>query len=162
MLKFIVFLVLKILMNIRLCLMVLKLANIWHCCSQKMYFRLHSNSILTCQNLPHDAYKLLAVPSPIGGVLVVGANTIHYHSQVYSICFPLLLFFWGFHWLMYCCSLRKFIYMLNNILVSRFMQSASCALALNNYAVSLDSRSWIYPLFLPPHYKLVKIFVVGL
>lgn len=35
-----------------------------------------------CQNLPHDAYKLLAVPSPIGGVLVIGANSIHYHSQV--------------------------------------------------------------------------------
>ncbi|XP_010482502.1 PREDICTED: cleavage and polyadenylation specificity factor subunit 1-like [Camelina sativa] len=32
-------------------------------------------------NLPHDAYKLLAVPSPIGGVLVLCANTIHYHSQ---------------------------------------------------------------------------------
>ncbi|KDO65377.1 hypothetical protein CISIN_1g0005451mg, partial [Citrus sinensis] len=54
--------------------------------------------IWSAMNLPHDAYKLLAVPSPIGGVLVVGANTIHYHSQ-----------------------------------------SASCALALNNYAVSLDS-----------------------
>ncbi|XP_054786519.1 cleavage and polyadenylation specificity factor subunit 1 isoform X2 [Prosopis cineraria] len=52
----------------------------------------------THMNLPHDAYKLLAVPSPIGGVLVFGANTIHYHSQ-----------------------------------------SASCALALNSYAVSLDS-----------------------
>ncbi|KAK9049028.1 hypothetical protein SSX86_032005 [Deinandra increscens subsp. villosa] len=50
------------------------------------------------QNLPHDAYKLLAVPSPIGGVLVVCANTIHYHSQ-----------------------------------------SASCILALNNYAVPVDS-----------------------
>ncbi|KAL5061580.1 hypothetical protein RYX36_023317, partial [Vicia faba] len=49
-------------------------------------------------NLPHDVYKLLAVPSPIGGVLVIGANTIHYHSQ-----------------------------------------SASCALALNNYAVSPDN-----------------------
>ncbi|GJT05831.1 cleavage and polyadenylation specificity factor subunit 1 isoform X1 [Tanacetum coccineum] len=49
-------------------------------------------------NLPHDAYKLLAVPSPIGGVLVVCANTIHYHSQ-----------------------------------------SASCILALNNYAVPFDS-----------------------
>lgn len=35
-----------------------------------------------CQNLPHDAYKLLAVPSPIGGVLVISANAIHYHSQV--------------------------------------------------------------------------------
>lgn len=49
-------------------------------------------------NLPHDAYKLLAVPSPIGGVLVIGANSIHYHSQ-----------------------------------------SASCALAVNNYAVPADS-----------------------
>jgi cleavage and polyadenylation specificity factor subunit 1 len=34
------------------------------------------------QNLPYDAYKLLAVPSPIGGVLVLCANTIHYYSQV--------------------------------------------------------------------------------
>ncbi|XP_050387838.1 cleavage and polyadenylation specificity factor subunit 1 [Argentina anserina] len=49
-------------------------------------------------NLPHDAYKLLAVPSPIGGVLVISANSIHYHSQ-----------------------------------------STSCALALNSYAVSVDS-----------------------
>ncbi|KAL5727982.1 hypothetical protein ACHQM5_001115 [Ranunculus cassubicifolius] len=53
--------------------------------------------IWSAADLPHDAYKLLAVPSPIGGVLVVGANTIHYHSQ-----------------------------------------SATCALALNNYAVSGD------------------------
>ncbi|XP_011101138.1 cleavage and polyadenylation specificity factor subunit 1 isoform X1 [Sesamum indicum] len=37
--------------------------------------------IWSATNLPHDAYKLLAVPSPIGGVLVIGANTIHYHSQ---------------------------------------------------------------------------------
>lgn len=49
-------------------------------------------------NLPHDAYKLLAVPSPIGGVLVIGVNTIHYHSE-----------------------------------------SASCALALNSCAASVDS-----------------------
>ncbi|XP_076921796.1 cleavage and polyadenylation specificity factor subunit 1-like isoform X1 [Bidens hawaiensis] len=49
-------------------------------------------------NLPHHSYKLLAVPSPIGGVLVICANTIHYHSQ-----------------------------------------SASCILALNNYAVPVDS-----------------------
>ncbi|XP_043813334.1 cleavage and polyadenylation specificity factor subunit 1 isoform X3 [Manihot esculenta] len=49
-------------------------------------------------NLPHDAYKLLAVPSPIGGVLVICTNTIHYHSE-----------------------------------------SATCALSLNNYAVSIDS-----------------------
>ncbi|KAL5075686.1 hypothetical protein RYX36_014670 [Vicia faba] len=54
--------------------------------------------IWSAVNLPHDAYKLLAVPSPIGGVLVIGANTIHYHSQ-----------------------------------------SASCALALNSYAVSPDN-----------------------
>ncbi|KAL2334503.1 hypothetical protein Fmac_015716 [Flemingia macrophylla] len=54
--------------------------------------------IWSAVNLPHDVYKLLAVPSPIGGVLVIGANTIHYHSQ-----------------------------------------SASCALALNSYAVSVDS-----------------------
>ncbi|TYK07635.1 cleavage and polyadenylation specificity factor subunit 1 isoform X3 [Cucumis melo var. makuwa] len=52
------------------------------------------------ENLPHDAYKLLAVPSPIGGVLVISANSIHYNSQ-----------------------------------------SASCMLALNNYAVSADSRA---------------------
>ncbi|XP_010555627.1 PREDICTED: cleavage and polyadenylation specificity factor subunit 1 [Tarenaya hassleriana] len=54
--------------------------------------------IWSAANLPHDAYKILAVPSPIGGVLVLSANTIHYHSQ-----------------------------------------SASCALALNNYAASFDS-----------------------
>ncbi|KAI3735197.1 hypothetical protein L6452_14687 [Arctium lappa] len=54
--------------------------------------------IWSATNLPHDAYKLLAVPSPIGGVLVVCANTVHYHSQ-----------------------------------------SASCILALNNYAVPVDS-----------------------
>lgn len=53
--------------------------------------------IWSAMNLPHDAYKLLAVPSPIGGVLVIGANTIHYHSQ-----------------------------------------SASCLLALNNFAVPAD------------------------
>ncbi|KAG6410854.1 hypothetical protein SASPL_128925 [Salvia splendens] len=38
--------------------------------------------IWSAMNLPHDAYKLLAVPSPIGGVLVIGANTIHYHNQM--------------------------------------------------------------------------------
>lgn len=54
--------------------------------------------IWSATNLPHDAYKLLAVPSPIGGVVVVCANTIHYHSQ-----------------------------------------SASCIMALNNYAVPMDS-----------------------
>ncbi|KAG5109013.1 hypothetical protein JHK84_045920 [Glycine max] len=58
--------------------------------------------IWSAVNLPHDAYKLLAVPSPIGGVLVISANTIHYHSQ-----------------------------------------SASCALALNSYAVTLDSSQEI-------------------
>ncbi|CAN8244624.1 unnamed protein product [Cochlearia groenlandica] len=54
--------------------------------------------IWSAGNLPHDAYKLLAVPSPIGGVLVLSANTIHYHSQ-----------------------------------------AASCALAVNNYASSVDN-----------------------
>eukprot|EP01018_Ginkgo_biloba_P011837 Gb_25539 [translate_table: standard] len=52
------------------------------------------------ENLPHDAYRLLAVPSPVGGVLVVCANSIHYHSQ-----------------------------------------SVSCALALNDFAMSTESRS---------------------
>ncbi|KAG9445352.1 hypothetical protein H6P81_016692 [Aristolochia fimbriata] len=37
--------------------------------------------IWSAANIPHDAYKVLAVPSPIGGVLVVCANSIHYHSQ---------------------------------------------------------------------------------
>ncbi|KAJ4835898.1 hypothetical protein Tsubulata_006157 [Turnera subulata] len=54
--------------------------------------------IWSIPNLPHDVYKLLAVPSPIGGILVIGANTIHYHSE-----------------------------------------SASCALALNSFATSVDS-----------------------
>ncbi|CAI9092100.1 OLC1v1027255C1 [Oldenlandia corymbosa var. corymbosa] len=40
--------------------------------------------IWSATSLPHDAYKLLAVPSPIGGVLVLCANTIHYHSQSMS------------------------------------------------------------------------------
>ncbi|KAK1394328.1 Cleavage and polyadenylation specificity factor subunit 1 [Heracleum sosnowskyi] len=53
--------------------------------------------IWSASNLPHEAYKLLAVPSPIGGVIVISTNTIHYHSQ-----------------------------------------SASCVLALNNFAVSVD------------------------
>lgn len=56
------------------------------------------SSMLSCyQNLPHDAYKLLAVPSPIGGILVIGANTIHYHSQViliYGLHSYLLCFDW--------------------------------------------------------------------
>ncbi|CAI0403493.1 unnamed protein product, partial [Linum tenue] len=54
--------------------------------------------IFSSLNLPHDAYKLLAVPLPIGGVLVICTNSIHYYSQ-----------------------------------------SASCALALNHYAVPIDS-----------------------
>ncbi|KAJ9679116.1 hypothetical protein PVL29_021139 [Vitis rotundifolia] len=58
----------------------------------------HHPLIWSAVNLPHDAYKLLPVPSPIGGVVVISANSIHYHSQ-----------------------------------------SASCALALNNYAVSADN-----------------------
>ncbi|KAL8519201.1 hypothetical protein ACS0TY_010225 [Phlomoides rotata] len=48
--------------------------------------------IWSATNLPHDAYKLLAVPSPIGGVLVVGANTIHYHSQSASCVLALNYF----------------------------------------------------------------------
>ncbi|XP_047329252.1 cleavage and polyadenylation specificity factor subunit 1 isoform X2 [Impatiens glandulifera] len=40
--------------------------------------------IWSAQNLPHDAYKLLAVPSPIGGVLILCANSVHYHSQTAS------------------------------------------------------------------------------
>lgn len=37
--------------------------------------------IWSATNLPYDAYKLLAVPAPIGGVLVFCANSLHYHSQ---------------------------------------------------------------------------------
>lgn len=40
--------------------------------------------IWSAMNLPHDAYKLLAVPSPIGGVLVISTNAIYYHSQSMS------------------------------------------------------------------------------
>ncbi|KAG0498835.1 hypothetical protein HPP92_003526 [Vanilla planifolia] len=45
------------------------------------------------KNLPHDAYKLLAVPSPIGGVLVICANSIHYHSQSLSCALALNSFY---------------------------------------------------------------------
>lgn len=37
--------------------------------------------IWSASSLPYDAFMLLAVPSPIGGVIVVAANSIHYHSQ---------------------------------------------------------------------------------
>ncbi|CAM0907795.1 unnamed protein product [Alopecurus aequalis] len=37
--------------------------------------------IWSATNLPHDAYQILSVPPPISGVLVVCANSIHYHSQ---------------------------------------------------------------------------------
>uniref|UniRef100_A0A0D3FTF4 Cleavage/polyadenylation specificity factor A subunit N-terminal domain-containing protein n=1 Tax=Oryza barthii TaxID=65489 RepID=A0A0D3FTF4_9ORYZ len=40
-----------------------------------------SKSLHGLGNLPHDAYQLLAVPPPISGVLVICANSIHYHSQ---------------------------------------------------------------------------------
>ncbi|XP_021725141.1 cleavage and polyadenylation specificity factor subunit 1-like isoform X1 [Chenopodium quinoa] len=40
--------------------------------------------IWSAMNLPHDAYKLLAVPSPIGGVLVISSNAVYYHSQSMS------------------------------------------------------------------------------
>jgi cleavage and polyadenylation specificity factor subunit 1 len=45
--------------------------------------------IWSATNLPYDAYKLLAVPSPIGGVLVLCANTIHYYSQSTSCALAL-------------------------------------------------------------------------
>ncbi|XP_021317957.1 probable cleavage and polyadenylation specificity factor subunit 1 isoform X3 [Sorghum bicolor] len=37
--------------------------------------------IWSAAKLPHDAYQLLAVPPPISGILVICANSIHYHSQ---------------------------------------------------------------------------------
>ncbi|KAG2565125.1 hypothetical protein PVAP13_7NG025878 [Panicum virgatum] len=37
--------------------------------------------IWSSAKLPHDAYQLLAVPPPISGILVICANSIHYHSQ---------------------------------------------------------------------------------
>uniref|UniRef100_A0ACD5YZV0 Uncharacterized protein n=1 Tax=Avena sativa TaxID=4498 RepID=A0ACD5YZV0_AVESA len=37
--------------------------------------------IWSATNLPHDAYQILSVPPPISGVLVICANSIHYHSQ---------------------------------------------------------------------------------
>ncbi|KAL6653028.1 hypothetical protein ACP70R_011953 [Stipagrostis hirtigluma subsp. patula] len=40
--------------------------------------------IWSAASLPHDAYQLLAVPPPISGVLVICANSIHYHSQSMS------------------------------------------------------------------------------
>ncbi|KAK9143678.1 hypothetical protein Syun_013078 [Stephania yunnanensis] len=43
-------------------------------------------------NLPHDAYKLIAVPSPIGGVLVISANALHYHSQSASCALALNMY----------------------------------------------------------------------
>jgi hypothetical protein len=49
----------------------------------------HVQSVVMIQNLPYDAYKLLAVPSPIGGVLVLCANTIHYYSQSTSCALAL-------------------------------------------------------------------------
>lgn len=58
--------------------------------------------------------KLLVVPSPIGGVLVVCANTIHYHSQSASCILALnnyvvpgkRLWFWQFS----CVKLHFFCY----------------------------------------------------
>ncbi|WVZ84662.1 hypothetical protein U9M48_031667 [Paspalum notatum var. saurae] len=37
--------------------------------------------IWSAAKLPHDAYQLLAVPPPISGILVICANSIHYHNQ---------------------------------------------------------------------------------
>ncbi|XP_057859514.1 cleavage and polyadenylation specificity factor subunit 1 isoform X2 [Cryptomeria japonica] len=45
--------------------------------------------IWSAPNLPHDAYRLLAVPSPIGGVIVMCANSLHYHSQSVSCALAL-------------------------------------------------------------------------
>lgn len=97
---------------------------------------------LMFQSLPHDAYKLLAVPSPIGGVLIIGANTIHYHSQVWLL--EVLKFSTSTlncHWFSVaaCLSCSWFI----DILIG---QSASCALALNNFAVPVSGRWDAMPL----------------
>ncbi|KAL2641921.1 hypothetical protein R1flu_009508 [Riccia fluitans] len=37
--------------------------------------------IWSAVGLPYDAYKLIAVPSPIEGVLVLCGNTLHYYNQ---------------------------------------------------------------------------------
>ncbi|KAK1285584.1 Cleavage and polyadenylation specificity factor subunit 1 [Acorus calamus] len=49
--------------------------------------------IWSAGNLPHDAYKLLPVPSPIGGILIICANSIHYQSQSVSCVLGLNGFF---------------------------------------------------------------------
>ncbi|KAK1262188.1 Cleavage and polyadenylation specificity factor subunit 1 [Acorus gramineus] len=49
--------------------------------------------IWSAGNLPHDAYKLLPVPSPIGGILIICANSIHYQSQSVSCALGLNGFF---------------------------------------------------------------------
>ncbi|KAH7664725.1 cleavage and polyadenylation specificity factor subunit 1 protein [Dioscorea alata] len=46
----------------------------------------HPPLIWSAANLPYDAYKLVPVPPPIGGVLVICANSIHYHSQESVSC----------------------------------------------------------------------------
>ncbi|GAQ89308.1 Cleavage/polyadenylation specificity factor [Klebsormidium nitens] len=37
--------------------------------------------IFAATSLPYDAYQAVAVPSPLGGALVLAANTVHYFSQ---------------------------------------------------------------------------------
>ncbi|GBG62092.1 hypothetical protein CBR_g28568 [Chara braunii] len=37
--------------------------------------------IYSAKSLPYDACTVLAVPAPIGGVVVLAANSLHYHSQ---------------------------------------------------------------------------------
>ncbi|RWW46054.1 hypothetical protein BHE74_00048046, partial [Ensete ventricosum] len=87
-------------------------------------------TIWSASNIPHDAYKLLAVPSPIGGVLVICANTIHYHSQVIHSLFK-----------KFCCSVF-YLYFSSTCFSSWFgdLQSATCSLALNSFATQPESR----------------------
>ncbi|RRT81848.1 hypothetical protein B296_00001961, partial [Ensete ventricosum] len=87
-------------------------------------------TIWSASNIPHDAYKLLAVPSPIGGVLVICANTIHYHSQVIHSLFK-----------KFCCSVF-YLYFASTCFSSWFgdLQSATCSLALNSFATQPEIR----------------------
>lgn len=98
------------------------------------YFLPSIGFIFCLQNLPHDAYKLLAVPSPIGGVLVLSANTIHYHSQV-NLFIALAVHLLGSVWVL------NFLLSAIWLVIIFLGQSASCMLALNNFAVSIGSRS---------------------
>lgn len=39
--------------------------------------------------LPHDCYKLIAVPLPVGGVIIVASNSVHYycHTNYFGMSF---------------------------------------------------------------------------